>query len=446
MTVLAGGVLVQALTIFLTTSLMPSAVDEIGGQSLYAWATTAYVIASVVAATMISRVLGRLRAIASYLLGFSLFILGSLLCAIAPMMQVMLVGRAIQGLGGGLLAGLAFAMIYRALPEHLWGRGTAVVSAMFGVGTLIGPALGGLLAQLGAWRLAFVLIAGLAGVLATLAPRVLPQTERTTVRDPLPLLSLTILVAGTAALSVASIAEDDAWITALLIAAVVLLVMFVLADKASRGKVLPDATYAPKSPLPWIYLTLAVAVTAVVTEAFTPLFGQQMTTAGPLVAGFLGATVSAGWSFTGLFTAGASTPGARRALIIGGLALVSGGLLTGALIQTLLSGVPAVVGWAFALVVAGAGIGMAFPPLSVAIMSSTDDADDAAKAAAGIPTTGLIAQALGAAAAGVLVNTGLPSMAQAAINLYAGLGALGLVGVVTALVTVRTARGLRASA
>lgn len=442
MTVLAGGILVQALTIFLTTSLMPSAVAEIGGQELYAWATTAYVIASVVAATMMSRVLGRLRAIASYLLGFGLFILGSLLCALAPAMQVMLVGRGIQGLGGGLLAGLAFAMIYRALPEHLWGRGTAVVSAMFGIGTLIGPALGGLLAQLNSWRMAFMIIAALAVALALLAPRVLPHTERAATPDPFPLLPLTLLVAATAALSVASIVDGDGWVAALLVAAGVLLVLFVVADKASRGKVLPDATYAPQSPLPWVYLTLAIAVTAVVTEAFTPLFGQQMTAAGPLVAGFLGATVSAGWSFTGLFTAGASTPSARRRLVVGGLVLVSGGLLAGALIQSVASGLPAVLGWAAALVVAGAGIGMAFPSLSVAVMNSTDDEDDAAKAAAGIPTTGLIAQALGAAAAGVLVNTGLPSMDRAAINLFGGFGLLALVGIVVAIRTVRAARGL----
>ncbi|GAB3311184.1 MFS transporter [Epidermidibacterium keratini] len=444
MTVLAGGVLVQALTIFLTTSLMPSAVAEIGGQSLYAWATTAYVIASVVAATMISRVLGRLRAIASYLLGFGLFILGSLLCAVAPVMQVLLIGRAIQGLGGGLLAGLAFTMICRALPEHLWGRGTALVSAMFGVGTLVGPALGGLLAQLGAWRLAFVIAAALAAGLAVLAPRVLPQTERATTSDPLPLLSLTLLVAGVAALSIASIVDGDVWVAVLLIAAAVLLVVFIVVDRAARGKVLPDATYAAKSPLPWIYLTICIAVTAVVVEAFTPLFGQQMSGLPPLAAGFLGATISAGWSFTGLVSVNARSARARRIMVLGGLTLVALGLLLSTAIQSVASGDLAVAGWAIALVVAGAGIGMAFPHLSVAVMSSTDDEGDAAKAAAGIPTTNLIAQALGAATAGVLVNAGLPSIDQAAINLFAGLGILALIGVGAALVTVRTARGLRA--
>ncbi|BAH48551.1 putative drug resistance efflux protein [Rhodococcus opacus B4] len=101
-----------------------------------------------------------------------------MICAIGPSMEVLLVGRAVQGLGGGLLAGLNYAVLREALPEHLWARATALVSAMWGVGTLAGPAIGGLFAQLGQWRLAFVALAVVAAAIAVIAPRALPRTGR----------------------------------------------------------------------------------------------------------------------------------------------------------------------------------------------------------------------------------------------------------------------------
>ncbi len=106
-TVLAGGVALYATNEFLTISLLPSAVAEIGGHRFYAWVTTVYLVASVVAATTVGAVLSRLGPRWSYLSGLAVFGTGSLLCATAPTMELLLVGRTVQGAAGGLLAGLA---------------------------------------------------------------------------------------------------------------------------------------------------------------------------------------------------------------------------------------------------------------------------------------------------------------------------------------------------
>ncbi|EID18045.1 drug efflux membrane protein [Mycolicibacterium phlei RIVM601174] len=107
---------------FLTISLMPSAVADIGGQRLYAWVTTVYLVASVVAATTVHSTLLRFGPRVSYLLALSVFGAGSVACAAAPTMELLLVGRTVQGLAGGLLAGLGYAVINTALPESLWTR------------------------------------------------------------------------------------------------------------------------------------------------------------------------------------------------------------------------------------------------------------------------------------------------------------------------------------
>jgi hypothetical protein len=177
---------------------------------------------------------------------------------------------------------------------------------------------------------------------------------------------------------------------------------------------------------------------AVATEAFTPMFGQRIAGLTPLSAGFLGATISAGWSFTGLFSAHTDSVRTRRRMVTGGAALVATGLLGACLVQVIGGdSAGSVAGWGVALVVAGSGIGLAFPHLTVAAMSSSSDETEAGKAAATIPTVGLIAQTVGAAFGGLLVNAGLPSAPDAARNLFLGLGVVAVLGIVAARAALR---------
>ncbi|HEY0948940.1 MFS transporter [Nocardioides sp.] len=438
-TVLAGGILTQALTIYLTASLLPSTVSDIGGQDVYAWVTTAYLLCSVVSATLVSRVLAWLGGVLAYLVGLGVFAAGSLICALAPDIATMLVGRALQGLGGGLLAGLAFALVRSALPERLWGRGSAVISAMFGIGTLAGPAVGGLFAEWGAWRGAFATMAVVTFALATWVPRVLPRTAGSALRvEPFPVGSLLLLLAATAGLSLAGIVDGRGLVATLLALSGLLLITFLWWDRGTEARILPAATYLASSSLRWVFLANALTTVAVVTEAFTPMFGQRIAGLPPLAAGFLGATISAGWSFTGLFSAHTDSLRARRSMISGGAALVAAGLLAAYVVQVTGGGSSTTVaGWGIALVVAGVGIGLAFPHLTVAAMSSSRDETEAGKAAAAIPTVGLIAQTVGAAFGGLLVNAGLPSTTDAARNLFLGLGIVAVLGTITARASLR---------
>src|SRR6185437_15144667 len=110
-------------------------------------------------------------------LGLGVFGLGSLACAAAPTMEMLLVGRTVQGVAGGLLAGLGYAVINSALPNWLWTRASALVSATWGVAVIVGPAFGGILAQLGIWRWAFGSLALMTVAMATLVPGALPKRE-----------------------------------------------------------------------------------------------------------------------------------------------------------------------------------------------------------------------------------------------------------------------------
>ncbi|NUS73022.1 MAG: MFS transporter [Corynebacteriales bacterium] len=438
--VLAGGVALHAINIFLTTSLLPTAIEEIGGAKLYAWSTTIFMIASVISAMLVSRILGASGPAKAYLIGFASYIVGTLICAISPTMEILLIGRAVQGIGGGLLAGLAYMVVQGALPAHLWAKATALISAMWGVGTLAGPAIGGLFAQFDAWRYAFVLLALFGALIALVATRVLPSNKSAGERDPVPVVSLFLLTATTAAISVAGVMTSRINIFIAIGVAVVLLLAFITRERTKTVQVLPASTYKLSSPLKWIYLTIAILAAGTATEAFIPLFGQRLAGLEPFVAGFLGAAVSLGWSVSMVFSANASRPRTLSLMRIIGPGVLAIGLAIAGLTQREDAGPVVVVMWVLGLIIAGSGIGIAFPHLIVGAMKSSTDPEEAGKASAGVNTVELIALAFASALGGVLVNLGAPSMVNSAKYLLLGFAVVAAIGCLTAFRAERAHR------
>ncbi len=152
---LAGGVILHAVNVYIATTILPSVVEDIGGIDYYAWNTTLFVAASILGSALSARLLISAGPRGAYIIAALVFAIGTLICAFAPSMPVMLTGRVVQGLGGGFLFALSYAMIRLVFSEALWPRAMALVSGMWGVATLTGPAVGGIFAELGVWRAAF---------------------------------------------------------------------------------------------------------------------------------------------------------------------------------------------------------------------------------------------------------------------------------------------------
>jgi MFS family permease len=405
-TVLAGGVGLYATNEFLTISLMPSAVADIGGQRYYAWVTTVYLVASVVAATTVHSLLLRLGPRWAYLLGLTVFGAGSLACAAAPTMEVLLLGRGIQGAAGGLLAGLGYAVINTALPSSLWTKASALVSAMWGVGTLVGPAAGGLFAQFGSWRWAFGVLVILTAAMAVLVPLALPARGDADVDDsriPIPVWSLVLLGAAALAVSVAGIPHDWRATAGLLVLGAALVAVFLFVDRRLAASALPPSTFG-SGPLKWIYLTLGMLMAATMADMYVPLFGQRLAHLTPVAAGFLGAGLAIGWTVGEISSASLRNNRVIvRTVAAAPLVMATGWALAG-LTQYEQAPIGLVAAWALALLISGVGVGMAWPHLSAWAMSCVDDPSEGPAAAAAINTVQLICGAFGAGLAGVVVN------------------------------------------
>lgn len=406
-TVLAGGVAIYAINEFITMSLLPSAVADIGGERLYAWVTTVYLVSSVVSATTVGPVLTRFGPRWSYLGALLSFSAGSALCTLAPTMELLLVGRVVQGLAGGLLAGLGYAVISAALPDRLWTRASAVVSAMWGIGTLIGPTIGGLFAQFGLWRGGFGILAVLAVAMSVLVPIALPArvpADESSTGRRIPVWSLLLLGVAALAVSAAAIPRNAAVTAGLLMVGVVLVVAFIAVDRRVSAAVLPRSAFGP-GPLKWIYATLGLLMAATMVDMYVPLFGQRLGALAPVIAGFLGAALSVGWTVGEIASASITNVRATVRLVAVAPLVMATGLTIAAVSQNDGASMGYVAIWAVALVITGAGIGIAWPHLSAWAMGSVvDDPAEQAVAAAAINTVQLMCGAFGAGLAGVVVN------------------------------------------
>jgi MFS family permease len=436
---LAGGVAMYATNEFLTVSLLPSAIAEIGGNRLYAWVVTLYLVGSVVAATTVNAVLRRFGARSSFLLALAVFGVASLVCAAAPNMEVLIAGRTLQGVAGGMLAGLGYALINSTLPRSLWTRGSALVSAMWGVATVVGPALGGIFAQFGLWRWAFGAMAVLTALLAGLVPVVLAaggdaSPSQTTAPPTLrvPVWSLLLIGSAALAVSIAQLPHNASVIAGLLVVGVLLVGAFVVVDRRSPAAVLPPSVFG-SGPLRWIYLTMAVLMMAVMIDTYVPLFGQRLGHLTPVAAGFLGAALAIGWTVSELISASLKSRRAIGFVVLVAPLLMAAGLAIGAITQRDDASFGLVVVWALALLIAGTGIGMAWPHLSARAMDSVDDPAESGAAAAAINTVQLISAAFGAGLAGVVVNTTTGGQLAEARWLYAVFTVLAATGVVASL-------------
>lgn len=440
-TLLAGGVALYATNEFLTISLLPSTVADIGGQRFYAWVITVYLVGSVVAAAAVNPMLIRFGPRASYLLTLTVFAVGTLGCALAPTMELLLVGRTVQGAAGGMLAGLGYAVINSALPNWLWTRASALVSAMWGVSVIIGPAMGGIFAQFGIWRWAFGSLVIMTIAIAALVPGALPAREpRDRIPSPtgrVPVWSLLLLGAAALAISVAGVQRAPLATFGLLAAGAGLVAVFLFVDRSAAATVLPRTAFGP-GPLKWMYVTIGLLMAATMVDMYVPLFGQRLAGMAPAAAGFFGAVLAVGWTTSEIASASLSKARTIARLVAAAPLIMAVGLGIGALVLGDHTPWPLIVAWAAGLFIAGCGVGVAWPHLSAWIMGAVDEPVEAGTAAAAINTVQLICGAFGAGLAGIAVNMSRGGETVAARWLYAVFAVLAAAGFVA---SYRASRG-----
>ncbi|RYE87016.1 MAG: MFS transporter [Hyphomicrobiales bacterium] len=404
--VLTSGVGLHAINVFISGTLMPSVVAEIGGLELFAWSTTLFIVASIVASIFAAIRPFGIGPRTNYIIAALTFGVGSLICGAAPEMWVMLLGRTVQGFGAGLLGALTYAMVRIIFPERLWARGMGLLSGVWGISTLVGPAIGGVFAEFGLWRWAFYILLPFAVLLALLALRVIPRRSDEAGVKNLPALQILLLIGAVMAISVASVTTGNLPLAAALTAGAVLGIVW-LGRLERRGprRLLPTGSFSFGSVLAPLLLMMLVMQLAITSDVFVPLFLQTLHGQQPLVAGYLVALMAVGWS-TGSVTCSGWTGARARALLVAGPLLLSLGAIALALTIGRLNSsgdVALLVPVGLSLLAMGLGIGSTWPHMLTRLFQAAPEGEKDLTSAA-ITMVQLFASGLGAALGGVVVN------------------------------------------
>ncbi|MBW9053759.1 MFS transporter [Rhizobium mesosinicum] len=402
---LAGGVTLYAVESYITATIAPSIVRDIGGLALFSWVTTLYIAAALLGSIFIATRPKAFSLRNVYVMAAVVFAIGSLLCTIAPSMPVVLLGRTVQGFGTGALAALGYAFIRFVYPEPLWSKASTLYAAIWGISTVIGPTLGGFFAHDGAWRYAFAVLVPFGVLMAVLAPRLLPEAEDDREETETPVLQISLLLSAVLLVSIAGTLEAmSAKITLIAVSVAAVGAMLVL-ERRRTNRLLPAGAVTFCQPIARVYLTMLGLTFVLVSDIFIPYFLQVLHGVTPLVSGYLVALVALGWTIAA-FLSGSFSGRKADAAIIAGCATeaVATAALAIFLARENREAHLAVLGpAAVAMFMMGFGVGLGWAHLVAKVLKLVIDSEQD-KASAAIPTMSSLGSAFGAAFAGVIAN------------------------------------------
>ncbi|KZM75236.1 MDR family MFS transporter [Nocardia terpenica] len=238
------GMLMAALDSTIVSTALPTIVADLGGAGHMAWVMTSYLLAEAVATALAGKFGDLFGRKGVFQISGLIFIIGSMIAGLAHGMTLLVIARAVQGVGAGGLMVTAMALIADVIPLRERGKYQGALGAVFGVTTVIGPTLGGLFTDHASWRWCFYVNVPVAIVMIAVAARAIPSI-RVAARPVIDYLGIALVAIGVSCLVLAlewggqEYAWGSATIIGLFAASAILLVAFVFAELRAREPMLP---------------------------------------------------------------------------------------------------------------------------------------------------------------------------------------------------------------
>ncbi|HEX7737319.1 MAG TPA: DHA2 family efflux MFS transporter permease subunit [Ktedonobacteraceae bacterium] len=368
------------------------------------WVATAYFLSQAAVIPIVGYLSDRVGSKLIFLLSLALFTIGSALCAIAPNQQALIAFRVFQGIGGGALMPVAFAIVYRLFPPSERGPVTAVIGIPIMIAPAFGPTIGGYLSTNFDWNAIFTINIPVGIIALLLSIFILPgrKTEEKAIKEEnkyrFDILGLILSMVGFTAL-VYGITEagskgwGDQMVLTYIIVGAVILVAFVITELLVKDPVIDvrlftTYTFTVANILMWVVVAVLFGALFMLPVFFENVQGNSALTSGEfLIAQGLAMGVSMAVGGTLYNRLG------PRVLAVTGLILLVGGSY--GLTQIDLS----TTGWSLQgwLVLRGLGLGLVNMPLQTLALSAVSN-KAMAKASSLVTVTRQVAGAIGVAA------------------------------------------------
>ena len=348
--------------------------------SLYSWITTAYLLASTALVPIYGKLSDLLGRKIIMIFGAVVFVVGSILCGLSTSVGALIVGRAVQGLGGAALLGLMFAVIADLYPIEQRSRYTALVGAVFSLATVLGSIVGGFVTDHYGWHAVFFISVPL-GAIVLVPLFLMPPLKQHRDRAPfdfagaalLILFSLTLLLALSLGKTQVSPGESGylwgSWqILSLLATSAVSLLAFIAVELRAADPIIDIRLFRNRTFAVANVATFLLGIVFFAATVFLPLYmvnviGLSATNAGlttfPLTIGLVVSSVIAGQAYARLGKF-------RPVIFAGGLFLMLGFVLMGYTLRV--DSTQAELTWK--MIVVGLGLGPILPMLTLAVQGT----------------------------------------------------------------------------
>ncbi|WP_228538068.1 MDR family MFS transporter [Nocardia sp. XZ_19_231] len=397
------GMLMAALDQTIVSAALPSIVADLGSAGHMAWVVTAYLLAEAVA-TVLAGKLGDLfgRKLLFQISGI-IFIAGSALAGVSNGMVVLIVARAIQGVGAGGLMVTSMALIADTIPLRERGKYQGALGAVFGVTTVVGPTLGGLFTDHASWRWCFYVNVPIAIIMVVMAARTLPHL-RAVARPVIDYLGIGLVALGVSSLILGLEfgGNEYPWgswqIIGLFVLAVVLLTGFVLVENRAKEPMLPMRLFRSRVFTVSSVLSFIVGFAMLGSMTYLPAYLQYVDGATATISGVRTLPLVVGLFITSVFSGQVvGKTGQYRYFPIVGMAVMAVGL---GLMSTMGHDTSVWLESLYMLIL-GSGLGLSMQVLTIVVQNTVPYAD-LGTATSGVTFFRTLGSAFGTAVFGTL--------------------------------------------
>jgi EmrB/QacA subfamily drug resistance transporter len=363
----------SALEQTIVAPALPTIGVHLGDIENLSWVVTAYLLS----ATAVTPLFGKLSDIYGrrtiLLTGVTIFIIGSVACALAPTMWTLIAARALQGIGGGGILPIAQTIIADLVSPRERPRYQSYSAVMFMIASVIGPVLGGVLTDRVHWSLIFWINVPLGAVALIMTYRALQKLPRHERPHKLDIVGAALMVVAAIVLMLAMTWGGSrypwaSWqVVAMIAASVVAWGLFALRLATADEPLIPPSVL--REPVVMrIVVAAFFSIGAIIgLSIYVPLYLELVLGASPSVSGTALIAFTAG-TVIGAFAAGRSLGRHRhyKYLPMAGLAI---GIVSLAAMAAMPTGLM-LAGVSGLLFLAGAGIGTMYPVSTVLIQNA----------------------------------------------------------------------------